>query len=405
LCQCCSSMAEPGLSASRSAIVGGEPSPAGMQNAVLLLRTAVDGQELLCTASLVAPNLALTARHCVAHLQDGPFNCSVKGELLDNPTGAGRIGLDLPASSLEFYGGALPRTTPLAHGLSIVSTLSDTVCVNDIAFIVLDRAVALPVLPLRLRGHAQVGEAVTLVGYGLVSDSQQTIDFSNQPRAQKTGLSIAGVGPDSLADGVTTVPPRALLLTGPSGCVGDSGGPLLAASSNAVLGVYSLLNSASCSDARVRHQLVHVPAFQTLIAQAFAAAGADPTPETPPGDLGAAGASADAGAGGGPGLEANAGAGGGSDADANANADASADAGTGTPAGGGASASSGCATALDRPRGGLGAAWLGLMAALVGSRARAASTRRLRRQWRPSSGSLGRRGVPAEVAGGNEAAL
>ncbi|HEY5375066.1 MAG TPA: trypsin-like serine protease [Polyangiaceae bacterium] len=380
LCQCCSSSAaEPGLSVARSAIVGGEPSPAGMQDAVLLLRTAVDGQELLCTASLVAPNLALTARHCVAHLQDGPFNCSVKGELLDNPTGAGRIGLDLPASSLEFYGGALPRTTPLAHGLSIVSTLSGTICVNDIAFIVLDRAVARPVLPLRLRGRAQVGEAVTLVGYGLVSDTQQTIDFSSQPRAQKTGLSITGVGPDSLADGVTTVPPRAVLLTGPSGCIGDSGGPLLAASSDAVLGVYSLLNGASCSDSHVRHQLVHVPAFQTLIAQAFAAAGADPTPETPLGDLGAAGASADAGAGGGPGPEASAGAGG-SDADANADADASADAGTATPTGGGASASTGCATALGRPRGGLGAAWLGLMAALVGSRARAASTRRLRRQ-------------------------
>ena len=284
LCQCSAASAtDPGLSVVHSAIVGGERSPlGGPQDAVLLLRTMINGQELLCTSSLVAPNLVLTARHCVANLVEGPFNCSVEGELFDNPTGAGQLGLDLPASTLEFYGGALPRSKPLAHGLSIVSTLSDTICVNDIAFVVLDRAVALPVLPLRLHGRATVGEAVTLVGYGLLSDDQLTIDFSAQPREQKTGLSIAGVGPDSLADGVTTVPPRALLLDGPSACIGDSGGPLLAASSNALLGVYSLLDGVSCSDASVRHQLVHVPAFQALIEQAFATAGADPVPETQP---------------------------------------------------------------------------------------------------------------------------
>ncbi|HWZ87894.1 MAG TPA: trypsin-like serine protease, partial [Polyangiaceae bacterium] len=284
LCQCCaSSPRDPGLSVLRSSIVGGEPSPAGsVEDAVLLLRTMVDGQEVLCSASLVAPNLALTARHCVAHLEDGVFDCSVKGELFDNPTGAGRLGLDLPADTLEFYGGALPRTKPLAHGLTVVSTLSETICVNDIAFVVLDRAVALPVVPLRLHGRAALGEAVTLVGYGLTSDDQQTIVVSTQPRMQKTGLSIAGVGPDSLDQGVTTVPPRALILDGPCGCVGDSGGPLLAASSHALLGVYSLLDGVSCSDAQVRHQLVHVPAFQALTQQAFAQAGAEPVPEPEP---------------------------------------------------------------------------------------------------------------------------
>jgi Trypsin len=280
LCACSAPAShEPDLSVAHGSIVFGEPSNAGAEDAVLLLRTMVDGQELLCTASLVAPNLALTARHCVARVTEGPFNCSVKGELYDNPTGAGRLGLDLSATSLDFYDGALPRTKPIAHGLSIVSTLSNTTCVNDIAFVVLDRAVALPVLPLRLHGSAALGEAVTLVGYGLVDDNAQTIVVRTQPRLRKTGLSIAGVGPASLADGVTTVPPRSLILKGPSGCVGDSGGPLLAASSNAVLGVYSLLNGVACSDARVRHQLVHVPAFQALTEQAFAAAGADPVPE------------------------------------------------------------------------------------------------------------------------------
>jgi hypothetical protein len=364
------------------AIVGGEPSPAGgPQDAVLLLRTMINGQELLCTSSLVAPNLVLTARHCIANLVEGPFNCSVEGELFDNPTGAGQLGLDLPASTLEFYGGALPRTKPLAHGLSIVSTLSDTICVNDIAFVVLDRAVALPVLPLRLHGRATLGEPVTLVGYGLVSDDQQIIDFSAQPRQQKTGLSIAGVGPDSLADGVTTVPPRALFLDGPSGCVGDSGGPLLDASSNALLGVYSLLDGGQCSDANVRHQLVHVPAFQALTEQAFAAAGADPVPEAQPMNLG------DAGAGGG------------------ADASTGGDAGAGAPTRGGTARGGGCTMVSHGSDGEPWAAWCGLMLVVVGARGRAARARRLRRQWRPSSGSLGRRGAVAEPTGGGGAAF
>ena len=384
LCQCCaSSPPDPGLSAVQSAIVGGEPSPAGgAEDAVLLLRTVVNSQEVLCTASLVAPNLAVTARHCVANLEDGAFNCSVKGELFDNPTGAGRLGLDLPADSLEFYSGALPRTKPVAHGLTVVSTLSETVCINDIAFVVLDQPVALPVLPLRLHGRAAVGEAVTLVGYGLTGDGADTIVVATQPRLRKSGLSIAGVGPDSLDDGVTTVPPRALILEGPSGCIGDSGGPLLAASSNALLGVYSLLNGVSCTDARVRHQLVHVPAFQALTEQAFAAAGATPVPE--PSELGDADASADADA----------------DAEPDADADADANVDAALPAGGGASAGGGCALLRPHSGGSPSLSWLGVMLVVLGSRVRARRARRRRRQWRPSSGSLGRPGAAPPAPAG-----
>ena len=276
---------EPGarLTNARVPIVYGEPSPAGgVEDAVLLLRTAVDGQELLCTASLVAKNLALTARHCLAHLIQGPFNCTVRGELIDNPDGAGRIGLDLPANTLEFYGGSLPRGEPVARGSSIVSTFSDTICVNDIAFVVLDRMVDLPLLPLRLSGSARVGEAVTFVGYGMDETQSDTIDFRTQERRRKTGLTIAAIGPDSLDQGVTTVAPRTLVVEGPSGCVADSGGPLLDAATRAVVGVYSTLDGMSCVDPSVRHEFVHVPPFWSLAEDAFRSAGAAPNVEPLP---------------------------------------------------------------------------------------------------------------------------
>jgi len=281
LVACSSRSPDTRVSSSREQIVNGEPSPAGtIEDAVLLLRTTVDGQELLCSAGLVAKNLLVTARHCLAHLAQGPFNCTVRGELIDNPDGAGQIGLDLPANTLEFYGGDLPRSAPLAHGSSIISTLSNTICVNDIAFVVLDRAVDLPVLPLRLSGRSRVGESVTLVGYGMDETQSDTIDFRTQPRRHKTGLSISGVGPDSLSDGVTTVAPRTLVVDGPSACVADSGGPLLDAETHAAIGIYSLLDGQTCVDPNVRNDFVHVPPFRSLVDEAFRAAGATPVPET-----------------------------------------------------------------------------------------------------------------------------
>jgi hypothetical protein len=141
---------------------------------------------------------------------------------------------------------------------------------------------------MRLDGPALVGEPAVLVGYGL-TNGQKGIDYRTQPRARKPGLEVAEVGPDSLADGVTTAPPRTLLVNGPSGCIGDSGGPLLSSPGGAVLGVYSLQNGESCADEHVQHQLTHVSPYRALIAEAFAAADAQPTLEAPT-NGGAAGA-------------------------------------------------------------------------------------------------------------------
>lgn len=276
-------------------VVHGELSPAGgLEDAVLLLRTSIDGDELICSASLVAPNLALTARHCVSYLGLGVFSCTDQGELVSTDSGAGELGLHLEASSIEFYSGATPRTKPVAYGKEIFSTLSPTICMNDIAFVELDRSVVLPVLPLRLKGEAEQGEFVTLVGYGLDDAMSQTgrLDYETQPRTHNADLVVAEVGPWESGDEVSTVPPRSLLVEGPAGCLGDSGGPLLARETGAVLGVYSLLGGESCLQPDARHLFTQVPMFPLLADQAFEAAGGEPTPEPsvePSADGGAAG--------------------------------------------------------------------------------------------------------------------
>jgi hypothetical protein len=260
------------------AIIDGQAS-GGEQDGVVMLRALLEDEtELLCSASLVAPNLVLTARHCVSYLMPGLFSCNVRGELIDNPEGGGTLGSHLPAESIEVFGRATPRSTPLARGQQIISTLAQAICINDLAFIVLDTELELPIIPLRVEGPAVVGESGSLVGFGLVR-GQRVIDYRYQARASKPDLEIAELGPDSLDEGVTTAPPRSLILRGPSGCVGDSGGPFLAASTGAVLGVYSLQAGGNCETDNAYNQLVHVPPFQALVAEAFAAAGAVPTPE------------------------------------------------------------------------------------------------------------------------------
>jgi hypothetical protein len=275
-------------SSERAPVVNGEPSEPGVEDAVLLLRTVVDERELVCSSSLVAPNLVLTARHCVSHLVEGLFSCTIRGELVEDGSGAGRLGVHLRAADLEFYGNELPREMPLARGERVLSTLSETICQNDLAFVVLDRPLELPLFPLRLAGGARRGELATMVGYGLDETQNETepFDVTTQGRTRKSDLIVSEVGPDSLDDVVTTAPPRSIVVEEPSGCVGDSGGPLLAQRTNVVLGVYSLLNAESCLASDARHLFTHVPPFRALTDEAFLAAGAEPIAEPVPRALG-----------------------------------------------------------------------------------------------------------------------
>lgn len=271
-------------------IVAGEPSGAEQDGVVLLRAVLEDDSAILCSASLVGPNLILTAAHCVTYITEGDFSCSVRGELIQNATGGGRLGLQVAAGSLEVYAGKTPRRAPVARGLQVISTLPTDVCQDDLAFVVLDTALDLPVVPMRLDRPALPHETAVLVGYGTAA-STDFIDYARQPRQQKRDLEVMAVGPDSIDDGVTDTPPRVLSLDGPSGCVGDSGGPLLAQASGAVLGVYSLAGGGGCSSQAVHSHLVHVPPYHALIAEAFAAADCEPVPEVVP----AAGGASDAG--------------------------------------------------------------------------------------------------------------
>ncbi len=290
-CACSGSPAEAPTERGTQAVVNGRASPAGTrEDAIVLLRTSLADGELVCSGVLVADNLVMTARHCVARGTPGPFVCSPDGELLDDGSGAGALGLDVPADSVEVFTGDGDERRLVATGAIVVSSLTTTVCVDDIAFVVLDRNAELPALPLRIGRSAGVGEAVTLTGYGLDETMNFGTPVSDLARHTRDNLEIEYVGPLDTAD-ATTIPPRSLVVTGDAGCVGDSGGPLYATGSGAVLGVYSMFAGDTCTSTAGLNFFAHVPIHVSLIADAFDAAGTEPIAEDD-------GASPDAGAGG-----------------------------------------------------------------------------------------------------------
>ncbi len=278
-CVACGPKGDENSLAEHSApIVSGEQSPSPMDDAVVFLRHGAGASEVICTATMVAPNLIVTARHCVAYVNGGAFQCTVRGEPISISDGGGILGPDVAAESIEIRAGEVPSAAPVAQGQEIVSTLSLTNCVNDLAFVVLDRSLELPVAGLRLGTKTAVGEAVTVLGYGVQQLGVGELDWPNRPRKKKH-LTLAAVGPDRAED-ATTLIPRTLVTNGPAACSGDSGGPLLSDKTGAVVGVYTnRIGSDDCANPSVVHYYTHLSPFETLALDAFARAHAEPIRE------------------------------------------------------------------------------------------------------------------------------
>jgi V8-like Glu-specific endopeptidase len=211
-----------------------------------------------CTGTLVAPNLVLTARHCLSRVN--------RNDVLTS---------DHPVRNVEIFTGrdALDRSeaneSPDARGQRLIATsrIGTTLGNDDIAFLVLDQAIEGRVASLRLDSRVRAGEEVTAVGFG--TDRDDNSPTSRMRRAVE----------------VTSVRSNADFLVGTAICWGDSGGPALSAR-GAVLGVAADFEggpaldpddrAATCRDARTRGVFTSLFRNRALVERAFAAAGAQP---------------------------------------------------------------------------------------------------------------------------------
>lgn len=274
---------DPGSSVSEtsSSIIKGQASD-DSQDAVVRLFMIDRGQGGIgsCTGSFLAPNLILTARHCVSNTEEG-IACRADGTAL----AGGKISSNRSPSDIYVVTGVKSPDRPEAQGQGAKLFFVDeakNLCNNDIALILLKAPVPdAKILPVRLNAPATVGETFTAVGWGVTEKTQDP-----STRMQRTGIPIQSVGSDAK---VQSGPNE--FEVGESICSGDSGGPAIAESTGAIIGVVSrggngtqpTQNPAtSCTGSNASNIYTGVAGFKDLILAAYAEAGQDPWIEGEP---------------------------------------------------------------------------------------------------------------------------
>ncbi len=258
-----------------SAIIRGASSDA-TQNAVVLLVMIDRGEGGIgqCTGTMLAPNLVLTARHCVSATQDGGLACKADG----TPIAGGRISKDKKPEDIYVVVGTQRPSRPEANGQGAKLFVNEAthLCNNDIALVLLKEPIKdVPIAPIRLDAPAVKGELVTAVGWGVTDKTPNT-----PTRQQRAGIEVQGVGGDPRQQ---TGPSE--FSVGESICSGDSGGPAIAETSGAIVGVVSRGGNgtaptrnpaSSCVGANASNIYTGVAGFKEMILAAYEEAGFDP---------------------------------------------------------------------------------------------------------------------------------
>jgi hypothetical protein len=208
---------------------------------------AIDiGGQAMCSGALIAPDLVLTARHCVSRTTP---------QVACPPQGAQVTGNHAASALTILTGDDVETATPVAKGRALVTPTSTELCDQDIALIVLDRDVE-GIEPLDVREQpVTMGEHVRAVGYGRSANEGGTVGV----KLLREHVKVLQVTNDEFKVGEAT-------------CQGDSGGPALDEQTGQIVGVVSR-GGPDCLGTTAHNVYTRGDAFLALIDEAVAKAG------------------------------------------------------------------------------------------------------------------------------------
>lgn len=277
-----------------SAALACGPAPSEPEESAARLRQALSGAQVerdysgalalitvtrerveLCTATLLAPNLVATARHCVAATSADSVRCAEDPAQFAEPHAPERLWVSRERAlrdSLASYG-LLPITgggDELVPVAEVFVPETQQVCGGDLALLLLAEPLtaedAEPIAP-RLDAPVEHGELYTAVGFGATPDPEQ-----QGTRRSREGLQVTCT-PDDCA-GVAAVE-ETEFRGGDGVCSGDSGGPAIDTAGR-VTGIAS--RSVDCTGS-VYSALSRWRGFIREVAALAARAGDYPEPE------------------------------------------------------------------------------------------------------------------------------
>jgi secreted trypsin-like serine protease len=201
------------------AIVLGSASrdPNGLRRSVVFIENS-SGE--LCSGAIVGRDLVMTAAHCVMEV------ATYRVAAMDRSFRPRRFRVVAVAAHPTFVPGTTPRTQP---GV-------------DLALLKLERPLGADFLPLDplQAGRIDVGDAVTIAGYGLLAEGMRKTARTLRQ------ANLVSLGSVNVANRVLIVADRERLAetAGAGACRGDSGGPILAATGGGYL-LYGIVSWSS----------------------------------------------------------------------------------------------------------------------------------------------------------------